>query len=367
MSRSDDPHRDALPIDLFDFELPEARIALAPTPERDGARLLHVAPGGDVDRTVRDLPRLLRAGDVVVFNNSKVIPAQLAGVRPARTHGGGGDVAVDVTLHKAHPDQDGAALWDAFARPAKRLGEGDVVRFSDDFTARVVARDGATVRLRFNCSGADFRTALQRIGAPPLPPYIARKRATEAVDAQRYQTVYAEREGSVAAPTAGLHFTDRLLAEIDAVGARRVTTTLHVGAGTFLPVTAEDARAHKMHAEWGEVTAEAAGAVNDARAAGGRVVAVGTTAMRLLETAAAADGTLQPFNDETDIFITPGYDFRIVDCLMTNFHLPKSTLFMLVCAFCGIDRMQTAYAHAIARDYRFFSYGDACFLEWARG
>ena len=349
-------------VDLFDFELPPERIALEPARPRDAARLLHVAEGVE-DRLVRELPEILRPGDMLVLNDTKVIPAQLTGVRPARAEGGGGDVEVDVTLHKREAD-DGD-LWRAFVRPAKRLREGDRVSFGEALSATVTERDGAEALLQFDKSGAAFDAALAAVGAPPLPPYIARQRGAREEDVEDYQTIYARAEGSVAAPTAGLHFTDRLFAALDARGVLRETITLHVGAGTFLPVAVDDTKDHKMHSEWGEITKAQAKRMNDARAKGGRIIAVGTTALRLIESAADDDGAIKPFCAETDIFITPGYGFRAVDGLMTNFHLPRSTLFMLVCAFAGADKMKDAYAHAIEAGYRFYSFGDACFLERA--
>ena len=350
-------------VDFFDFDLPQERIALEPIEPRDAARLLHITGAGPNDRMVRDLPGLLRPGDVMVVNDTRVIPAQLEGRRAPRAEGGGeAPVTVEATLHKRLDDQDGAR-WRAFMRPAKRVRESDVIDFGDGLTARVEAREGAETVLAFNKAGGDFDTALARAGATPLPPYIARRREVTKDDETRYQTVYAEKDGSVAAPTAGLHFTERLLADIDAAGVERLAITLHVGAGTFLPVTAEETEDHKMHAEWGEITPDQAAALNEARARGGRIVSVGTTSMRLLESAADETGVIRPFCAETDIFITPGYRFRAVDMLMTNFHLPRSTLFMLVSAFAGTDEMKAAYAHAIAQEYRFYSYGDACLLE----
>ncbi len=318
---------------------------------RDAARLL--VPGEAVmDLGVRDLPHLLRAGDVMVFNDTRVLPARLKGHR--------GTAAVEVTLH----EQYGIDRWRAFARPAKKLKAGDVIVFADDFSAEVEGKgDGGEVALRFSAAGPDLVAALERYGSLPLPPYIRRAHGADARDREDYQTVFARHEGAVAAPTAGLHFTPELLAAIDARGVRRVHVTLHVGAGTFLPVKVADTRDHKMHAEHGVVSAEAAAAINQARARGGRVVAVGTTSLRLLESAAREDGTVRPFAGSTDIFITPGYRFRVVDLLMTNFHLPRSTLFMLVCAFAGLERMHAAYRHAIASGYRFYSYGDACLLH----
>lgn len=371
-------------VDEFDFDLPEERIALHPANPRDAARLLYVraseseAPlsrGGAGleagsselqlaldDYAVRDLPTLLRPGDLLVLNDTRVIPAQLGGERESR--GDGPAVAVDATLLKRLSD-DGGARWQAFARPAKRLKAGDVIAFADDFRATVETREEAEAVLRFNAGGAAFDRLLARHGAPPLPPYIARKRALTDEDAEAYQTIYAAEEGSVAAPTAGLHFTPALFERLKAAGVETETITLHVGAGTFLPVTADDVRDHKMHAEWGEITEAQATRINAARARGARIVAVGTTSLRLLESAADDHGAVRPFAAETAIFITPGYRFRAVDALMTNFHLPRSTLFMLVCAFSGADTMKRAYAHAIASGYRFFSYGDACLLERA--
>ncbi len=349
-------------VDAFDFELPEDRIALFPASPRDAARLLHVRGGLIEDRVVRDLPDILRAGDLLVLNDTRVIPAQLTGARAAR--GDGPAVSIDVTLLKRLPG-DGGASWQAFARPAKRLKSGDVIKFAADFMATVEARDEAEAALRFNVGGVAFDRALARHGAPPLPPYIARKRALTPDDERDYQTIYAAEEGSVAAPTAGLHFTPSLFDRLKASGVETETITLHVGAGTFLPVTADDVRDHKMHPEWGEITEAQAARINFARAAGGRIVAVGTTSLRLLESAADEDGQVRPFAAETSISITPGYRFKAANILMTNFHLPRSTLFMLVCAFTGTDEMRRAYAHAIDKDYRFYSYGDACLLECA--
>lgn len=338
-------------VELFDFDLPKERIALRPASPRDAARMLVVGRDELVDGQVSDLPRYLRSGDILVMNDTRVIPARLMGRK--------GDGKIEVTLHQ----QVDARTWKAFARPAKKLKIGSRIDFAGDLAADVVAKgDGGEVTLSFNRSGEELRAALDVAGVMPLPPYIASARAVDDKDRADYQTLYAAREGAVAAPTAGLHFTPRLLQAIDAMGVKRVTVTLHVGAGTFLPVKAEDTAEHKMHAEWGEVTADAADAVNAARAAGGRVIAVGTTSLRLLESAADELGTLHPFAGETAIFITPGYRFKIVDVLMTNFHLPRSTLFMLVSAFAGLERMKAAYAHAIADNYRFYSYGDACLL-----
>ena len=337
----------------FDFDLPPEAIAQHPIRPRDAARLLHVAADGLHDRIVRELPELLAPGDILVSNDTRVIPAQLQARR--------GEARIGITLDR--PLADGA--WQALARNAKRLHPGDVLAFEGaDLTATVqeIRADGS-VALRFDREGAVFAAALEQAGALALPPYIARPEGPTAEDAADYQTVFAETEGAVAAPTAGLHFTPELLAALDARGIGRATVTLHVGVGTFLPVRVEDVAEHRMHAERGIVSAEAAAAINRARAAGGRVVAVGTTSLRLLETAADASGLLTAFAGDTDIFILPGYRFRIVDRLMTNFHLPRSTLFMLVSAFAGLDRMREAYAHAIGSGYRFFSYGDASLLE----
>jgi S-adenosylmethionine:tRNA ribosyltransferase-isomerase len=355
-------------VDLFDFELPEDRIALRPAEPREAARLLVVRPGADPaleDRTVADLPGLLRPGDALVINDTKVIPARLRGIRVR----GEAAARVEVMLHK----REGADRWLAFARPAKKLGVGDRIRFGEStestacelgrLDAEVEARgEAGEVRLRFALHGPVLDEAIARLGELPLPPYIAGKRPTDARDRTDYQTIYAQAEGAVAAPTAGLHFTDDLFRRIEARGVSRHAVTLHVGAGTFLPVKADDTAEHRMHEEWGSITPDAAEALNAARRSGGRIVAVGTTSLRLLESAADEDGTIRPFSGDTGIFITPGYRFRAVDALMTNFHLPRSTLFMLVSAFSGLDAMRAAYAHAIGAGYRFYSYGDASLL-----
>ncbi|MBR9825675.1 MAG: tRNA preQ1(34) S-adenosylmethionine ribosyltransferase-isomerase QueA [Alphaproteobacteria bacterium] len=347
----------------FDFELPEERIALRPARPRDAARLLHVrADGSHADHGVLDLPDLLQPGDLMVFNDTKVIPAALEGVRPARDHGGGGDVTVEVNLHK----RETGDLWRAFVRPAKRLREGDIVHFGEALHATVLSKaDGGEIELKFSETGAALDEAIAATGAPPLPPYIASKRDVDAQDSEDYQTLFAREEGSVAAPTAGLHFTERLMDALDARGVERVHVTLHVGAGTFLPVKADDTEDHEMHSEWCEISAEAAEAINRAKADGRRVIPVGTTALRTIESLASGQGVVEASSRDTDIFITPGYDFRIADALMTNFHLPKSTLFMLVSAMSGLEPMQRAYAHAVKDEYRFYSYGDACLLERA--
>ncbi len=346
----------------FNFDLPEELIALRPAVPRSGSRLLHVGDGIS-DKQFTDIVDLLAPEDCLVVNDTKVIPAQLTGVRPARAQGGGGAVILDVNLHKILPGTEHNARWAAFVRPAKRLKPGDEVRFGDGFSAQVEARDGAEIIFAFNCAGAAFDSKLKKHGHPPLPPYIARKRDVDDRDTQDYQTVYATEEGSVAAPTAGLHFTPEILSALKAKGVPQASVTLHVGAGTFLPVSVENTDDHKMHSEWGEISEETAAALTKVKQAGGRIVAVGTTALRLLESAASSDRVIEPFKDETAIFITPGYKFRAVDRLITNFHLPKSTLFMLVSAFAGQQKMQAAYAHAIANQYRFYSYGDASLLE----
>jgi len=349
-------------VDEFDFDLPESRIALKPASPRDAARLFHVDGDKFTDRRVADLPLLLRRGDILVLNDTKVIPAQLEGTRRGR--GEGSDIVIDVTLFRRLLGDPGlGARWRSFVRPARRLKEGDTLAFGENFSAQVEARDGAEAILRFNVAGAEFDQRLAAFGAPPLPPYIARKRALTAEDINSYQTVFASEEGSVAAPTAGLHFTPALFERLKGAGVETETITLHVGAGTFLPVTADDTKDHVMHAEWGEITPEQADRINAAKARGGRIIAVGTTSLRLLESAADDAGVIQPFAGETAIFITPGYRFKAIDALMTNFHLPRSTLFMLVCAFAGTERMRRAYAEAIDRNYRFYSYGDACLLE----
>ena len=338
----------------FDFDLPSDRIAQHPIRPRDAARLLHVARDGLVDRVVHDLPGLLRAGDVLVANDTRVIPAQLTARR--------GAAHIGITLDQPRPD----GAWHALARNARRLHAGDELDFAGDADLRATVlerHDDGGVVLAFNQQDAAFAKALQRAGALALPPYIARPGGPLPEDRQDYQTVFADREGAVAAPTAGLHFTPALLSALDSRGIARVTVTLHVGAGTFLPVRTDDVLQHRMHAERGTITAAAAAAINAARDAGGRIVAVGTTSLRLLETAASENGQIGPFTGDTDLFILPGYRFRAVDVLMTNFHLPRSTLFMLVCAFAGTERMRHAYAHAMKGEYRFYSYGDACLLE----
>ena len=342
----------------FDFDLPAERIALRPAEPRDAARLMVIHPDGRFEHVrFHEIASLLRPGDTMAFNDSKVIPARLKGHRPARTPGAP-DVAVEITLHR----REGSSGFRAFAQPARRLRAGDTLRLGKDLEARVAAREGAEVTLAFNRSGAALDAAIAEAGEMPLPPYIASRRPPDARDRADYQTVYAAHAGSVAAPTAGLHFTPALLERLAAAGIGRAMMTLHVGAGTFLPVTAEDTRDHRMHAERAVLDVGMAAALNATHDAGGRIVAVGTTALRTLESAADEAGHLHPFDAETDIFITPGYRFRAVDVLLTNFHLPRSTLFMLVCAFAGTEVMRAAYAEAIRQEYRFYSYGDACLL-----
>lgn len=338
----------------FDFDLPPENIATVPARPREAARLLEVGKTL-VDRTVADLPALLTPGDIVVINDTRVIPARLRGTRRG--------AKVEVTLHKAEPD----GTWRAFARPARKLSAGDEIEFATGFSACVEAKgEAGEVTLSFADPDGLF-AALEQHGEMPLPPYIARDKGATEADGEDYQTVYARRKGAVAAPTAGLHFTDALMKSVTDAGVEFATVTLHVGAGTFLPVKAERVSDHRMHSEWGEITPAAADLINGARRAGGRIISVGTTPLRLLETAAKENGEIVPFNGETDIFITPGYRFKAVDALMTNFHLPRSTLFMLVSAFAGRARMKAAYEHAIRSGYRFYSYGDSSFLHLADG
>lgn len=337
-------------VDLFDFELPPERIALRPASPRDAARLLLLDGDRTEDRAVRDLPALLRAGDLLVFNDTRVIPAQLEGKR--------GDARIGATLHK----REGPRHWIAFIRNAKRLRVGESIDFGNGVTAVAEARhDDGSFTLHFP-GEEPVELLLDRAGRMPLPPYIAAKRPTDARDADDYQTMFANAPGAVAAPTAALHFTPELMAAFDAAGIGHTTLTLHVGAGTFLPVKADDTTDHKMHAEWGRIDAATADRLNAVRASGGRIIAVGTTSLRLIESASGEDNIVRPFEGDTSIFITPGYRFRGIDGLITNFHLPRSTLFMLVSALMGLERMQAAYVHAIANDYRFYSYGDASLL-----
>ncbi|HMO28853.1 tRNA preQ1(34) S-adenosylmethionine ribosyltransferase-isomerase QueA [Enterovirga sp.] len=356
-------------VDFFDFDLPEDRIALRPVEPREAARLLVVpAAGAFGHRTVADLPDLLRPGDALVLNDTRVVPARLRGLRVR----GENAARVEIMLHRRlGPDR-----WLAFARPAKKLAPGDRIRFGDDresmvcllasLDAEVEERgEGGEVRLRFAFQGPALDDAIAAHGEVPLPPYIAGRRPADERDLVDYQTVYAAEPGAVAAPTAGLHLSRDLMRRLEERGVTLHRLTLHVGAGTFLPVSAEDTEDHRMHPEQGMLDAETAAALNAVREAGGRIVALGTTSLRLLESAADPDGTIRPFCGETSIFITPGYRFRAVDVLMTNFHLPRSTLFMLVAAFSGLERMRAAYAEAVASGYRFYSYGDACLLDRA--
>ncbi|MGB1900749.1 MAG: tRNA preQ1(34) S-adenosylmethionine ribosyltransferase-isomerase QueA, partial [Candidatus Puniceispirillaceae bacterium] len=342
----------------FDYSLPAEKIATKPADPRESARLLDLSGDGIADRHIGDMPALLRADDVLIVNNTQVIPARLEGWR--------GQAKISVTLHKRESDH----IWRVFAKPAKKCRIDDVIIFADDFAATVLGRgEGGDVELGFiNPATAvcltrpELDACLDRYGSMPLPPYIARPDGAEPADRQDYQTMFARHRGAVAAPTAGLHFTDNLAKAIAATGARILPVTLHVGAGTFLPVTADDIKDHKMHSEWGRISAETATAIAEARAKGGRVIAVGTTSLRILEACYQQHGAVIEFAGETDIFITPGYEFGVIDALLTNFHLPKSTLLMLVSAFTGMQKIALAYRHAIANDYRFFSYGDACFM-----
>ena len=345
-------------LSMFDFDLPEDLIATRPVRPRSSARLL-LAEGARIsDRVVRDLPQILRPGDRLILNDTKVIPARLTGVRHRRGDAGVTRAKIEVTL--LQPQADGT--WAALIKPLKKLRDGETVVFSEALSADLVARSDGQGRLRFNLAGDSFDAALAASGAMPLPPYIESKRRADARDRDDYQTVWARHQGAVAAPTAALHFDHALLAALAARGVDFTHVTLHVGAGTFLPVKVEDVTTHKMHAEWGEVSATAAAEIAHTKAAGGRVIPVGTTALRLIETAARATGQIAPWRGETDIFIYPGFDFRVSDALMTNFHLPRSTLMMLVSALMGQDRIRAIYAHAVTERYRFFSYGDASLL-----
>ncbi|MBW0157796.1 tRNA preQ1(34) S-adenosylmethionine ribosyltransferase-isomerase QueA [Sedimentimonas flavescens] len=345
-------------LDDFDFDLPDGLIATRPARPRTAAKLL-VAQGDTIsDLHVADLVDQFRAGDRLVLNNTKVIPARLNGTRSRMTPQGEAVAKIEVTLLEPAPGGE----WVALAKPLRKLKEGEEVRFSDALSATVTAIDAGQMRIAFNLTGADFDAALAEAGAMPLPPYIAALRAPDEADKTDYQTVFARHSGAVAAPTASLHFTRELLEALAAKGVAFTEVTLHVGAGTFLPVKVEDVTTHRMHAEWGEVTAQAAAEINATKAAGGRVIPVGTTALRLIESAAVAERRVEPFCRTTDIFIYPGYQFRITDALMTNFHLPKSTLLMLVSALMGQDRVRRIYEHAVKNGYRFFSYGDASLL-----
>ncbi|MCH8615923.1 tRNA preQ1(34) S-adenosylmethionine ribosyltransferase-isomerase QueA [Sphingomonas sp. SM33] len=341
-------------VDLFDFDLPAELIALRPAKPRDAARLLLVEGDQISDKAVLDLPNLLRPGDVLVFNDTRVIPAQLEGRRR--------EASIGATLHKREGPRD----WWAFVRNAKRVRDGDVIEFGGGVCASAVERDEQGAILLSFHGDEPVEVLLERAGRMPLPPYIASRRPADEADREDYQTMFAREEGAVAAPTAALHFTPRLIEQLEARGISRETLTLHVGAGTFLPVKAEDTTEHRMHAEWGRIDAETAGRLNAVRASGGRLIAVGTTSLRLLESAADDGGIIQPFESDTAIFITPGYRFKAVDGLVTNFHLPKSTLFMLVSALMGLDVMKAAYRQAVEKGYRFYSYGDGSLLLPAR-
>jgi len=349
--------------DDFDFELPDERIALRPAQPRDSARLLQVGTDQLSDHTVSDLPSLLRRNDVLVFNNTRVIPASLSGIRRR----GDAEARIHANLHK----RIDATRWLAFVRPARKLAVGERIQFTPNeasgtitpLEATIAAKnEGGEIELRFDLSGPELDTAIATVGEMPLPPYIAARRPADAGDQQAYQTVYAEHDGAVAAPTAGLHFTQELLTRLRDNGITTEFLTLHVGAGTFLPVKADTIKSHRMHSEWGEIDPGVANRLNDIRAKGGRLIAVGTTVARLLESAVDPDGTIQPFLGDTDIFIRPGHKFKAIDAMWTNFHLPRSTLFMLVSAFSGLHRMHDAYAHAVTSGYRFYSYGDASLL-----
>ncbi|MDC1383648.1 tRNA preQ1(34) S-adenosylmethionine ribosyltransferase-isomerase QueA [Candidatus Puniceispirillum sp.] len=345
-------------LDAFDYTLPSGMIATSPSEPREAARLLDLSGGDLVDRQVGDLPSLLRAGDVLVVNDTKVIPARLQGKR--------GEVKISVTLHKRESDH----VWRVFAKPAKKCRTGDIIVFAENFAAWVRGRGSSgDVELSFvnpvdgsELTKSEIDACLDCYGSMPIPPYIARPEGVKDSDKQDYQTVFAHNRGAVAAPTAGLHFTQSLVSSIIAAGIKILPVTLHVGAGTFLPVTVDNIADHKMHNEWGEISGETAVAINTAREKGGRVIAVGTTSLRILEACYQQNGAIKSFSGETDIFITPGYEFKVIDGLLTNFHLPKSTLIMLVSAFAGMKRVAIAYRHAIAKNYRFFSYGDACFM-----
>lgn len=342
--------------DIFTFDLPEHHIANAPANPRDSSKLLHIQVSGNTqtltDLTVVDLDKILRPTDVLVFNDTKVIPARLYGKR--------GEANIEITLFK----QLNLSDWETLIKNSRRLKQGDIITLSDDFTATVMHKmDTGPVILHFNKSGADLMSALHEVGTMPLPPYIKRLRGGKESDKADYQTIYATHEGAVAAPTAGLHFTPQLFERLDRMGIMREFVTLHVGGGTFLPVKVDDTDHHKMHAEFGIITPEVANRLNQAKRDGRRIISIGTTSLRLLETAADDHGFLHPFEGETSIFITPGYRFKFIDVMFTNFHLSGSTLFMLVCAFAGIETMKTAYVHAIQNNYRFFSYGDACLIE----
>jgi S-adenosylmethionine:tRNA ribosyltransferase-isomerase len=349
----------------FDFEILSELIAQYPAEPRDSARLLHVPVNAAFsDLSVRDLPSLLQPDDLIVTNDTRVIPARLTGKKESATPTGPnqGGAKIEVTLHKS----EGPDIWRTFTRPAKKLKPNDTIQFAPYFSAVVEKKgDAGEVTLRFNLSGIALLDALRAHGVMPLPPYIKRPREGNQADQTSYQTLFAEKDGAVAAPTASLHYTPELIQAIKERGVQIVPLTLHVGAGTFLPIKVDDTQDHVMHSEWGEISADAAQKINQTKQNGGRVIASGTTSLRLLESATSEDGIVSAFQGETDIFITPGYKFRVADLILTNFHLPKSTLFMLVAAFAGLDKIKHAYQHAMDKNYRFYSYGDASLLELA--
>ena len=339
----------------FDFNLPQERIAQKPAYPRDSSRLLEITPDKLSDHGVLELPDLLKPDDLLVLNDTRVIPTRL--------HGRRGNARIEVTLHKPSENRD---TWYAFARPGRRLRAGDEINFADGFSAQLIEkRPGGEVLLQLTATTGSVIDAIHANGAMPLPPYIQRAGQNDPDDAANYQTIYARQTGAVAAPTAGLHFTERLFQRLDERGVQKTFITLHVGAGTFLPIKSETVQEHRMHTEYGVLSTETVDAIERTRDKGGRLVAVGSTALRLIETAAAEDGSVRPFEGDTDLFIMPGYRFKAVDLFLTNFHLPRSTLFVLVSAFAGIQRMQDAYTHAITADYRFYSYGDCCLLHKA--
>ena len=344
-------------VEVFDFTLPQTHIALRPVSPRDSAKLLCVGADGRLaDKSIRNLPDLLNKGDALIVNDTRVMPVRLIGTRQRKAQNK--TAQIDVTLI----ERLDTSLWRALLKPAKRVQKGDIIMF-ENIRAHIIDRQAGEAQLQFDLPPADMDKVLAQIGSMPLPPYIATRRPPDMRDKSDYQTLFASRDGAIAAPTAGLHFTPNLLDALKAKGVSIHHVTLHVGIGTFLPVKVDDTDAHIMHSEWGEITEQTAQALNACKEKGGRLIAVGSTPLRLLETAANREGKIKPFCGHTDIFITPGYRFKVVDRLLTNFHLPKSTLFMLVCAFSGIDNMQTAYAHAIKQNYRFYSYGDACLLD----
>ena len=337
----------------FDFTLPKELIATSPANPRDSAKLLDVQENSFCDRIVKDLADILNPGDLLIFNDTKVIAARIYGKCQGK------EAKIEATLHKQISD----GVWKAFVRPAKKLNVGDIFCIAQNFSAKVLEKNEGELTLSFCTKGDEFYTKLDKYGQPPLPPYISRENGATKEDIKNYQTIYAKNEGAVAAPTAGLHFTEEVFKKLEEKNIKKAFVTLHVGAGTFLPIKAEDTKDHKMHSEYCVIKKDVADLINETKKSGRNIVAVGTTSLRVLESAANEDGTINEFASETDIFITPGYKFKIVDNLLTNFHLPKSTLFMLICAFAGYERMKQAYEYAIEQKYRFYSYGDACFLR----